>query len=362
MKSLAIKVLSSEQNYNVYIGPGIRTKLPQFLAELAITKEMPLLLVSDSNVAELYLAEMMQILAEYNIYSYVLAAGEESKSLSELDRLTSYALEQQLDRQTVVLALGGGVVGDFAGFFAASYMRGVRYIQLPTTILAHDSSVGGKVAINHQLGKNMLGAFHHPMAVIYDTKFLQTLPEQQIKSGLAELLKHGLIADCDFVLWLKQHAEQILSLDNELLTDALFRGIAIKLAIVSSDLIEKSVRAYLNYGHTLAHALETATNYRVLHGEAVAIGIRYSVEIAASLGLVDDAVKEQTIELLRDYHLPTTIPSGLDSKAIFEIMQHDKKAQSGQIRMVLPTGLGSVKLVTDIPDFLLREKINELQR
>ncbi len=362
MKSLAIKVVSTEHNYKINIGPGIRSVLPQFLAELEITERTPLLLVTDINVGELYLEEILQLLEGYNINSYMIAAGEESKSLKELENLTRYALEQQLDRSTVVIAFGGGVVGDFAGFFAATFMRGLRFIQMPTTILAHDSSVGGKLAVNHQLGKNMLGAFHQPIAVIYDTEFLKTLPAEQIKSGLAELLKHALIADPKLVSWLKQYATQILALDVGILTEALFRGISIKVGIVSADPSEKGVRGYLNYGHTLGHALETASNYQILHGEAVSIGISYALELAVDLDLIADNVKEQTLALLTSYQLPITIPDKFAAADILEIMKTDKKSLAGQIRMVLPTEIGSVRLVTEIPDALLLEAINKLRR
>lgn len=362
MKSLAIKIPAAEQNYNVCIGPGIRFKLLQFLTELAITDETPLLLVTDNNVAKLYLDELLKLLGKYNVYTYIIPAGEESKSLNELESLTRFALEQKLDRSTVVIALGGGVVGDFAGFFAASYMRGLPYIQMPTTILGHDSSVGGKVAVNHQLGKNMLGAFHQPLAVIYDTEYIKTLPAEQIKSGLAELLKHALIADLKLVNWLMQHTKQLLALDDEILTEALSQGIAIKAKIVACDPAEEGIRAHLNYGHTLAHALETATNYQIIHGEAVSIGISYAVELAVGLGLIKEEVREQTLMLLASYQLATRIPKELSATEILRIMQHDKKSQAGKLRMVLPTAIGSVKLVTDIPDDLLAQSINKLQK
>lgn len=362
MKTLAMKVVSIEHHYNIYIGHKIRSKLSQFLSELAISKETPLLLVTDSNVSKIYLEDTLHLLDQYNTISYIIPAGEESKSLSELDNLTRYALERQLDRSTVVIALGGGVVGDFAGFFAASYMRGLRFIQMPTTILAHDSSVGGKVAINHQLGKNMLGAFHQPIAVIYDVEFLKTLPAEQIKSGFAELIKHALIADSNLAGWLSQNAEQLLALDNGILTEALFCGIGIKIEIVATDPEESSIRTYLNYGHTLAHALETVTNYKILHGEAVSIGISYAVELAYDLGLIDGNVKEQTLKLLTSYYLPISIPGGICSEHILKNMKKDKKSQNGQIRMVLPTAMGSVKLVTEISDVLLMEAIIKLQR
>lgn len=361
METLTINFAEKESSYQIHIGIGIRHDLPAFLAGLNITQDNPLLIVTDSNVAPLYLEGLLEILKGFQTVSYVVTAGESAKSLAEIERLTGFALQQGLSRQTVVLAFGGGVIGDLAGFFAATYMRGLRFIQLPTTILAHDSSVGGKVAVNHALGKNMIGAFHQPIAVIYDLEFLKTLPKEQIKSGLAELVKHALIADASLVDYLEQNAGQLLGLDLAKLQHALYSGIAIKAAVVSKDPRESGVRAHLNYGHTLAHALEIASNFEMLHGEAVAIGICYVAELGLAMGLIDSNEKERTFALLTSYDLPTFIPQEYSEKSLYQLMLHDKKTSNQQIRLILPTSIGKVDIFTNLPAELLLETISKLQ-
>ncbi len=218
---------------------------------------------------------MQQKLEEggYRVVTAVVPSGESSKSLSQFEQLITEALKAGLDRNSAVIALGGGVVGDLAGYVAAAYMRGIRFIQIPTTILAHDSSVGGKVAVNHPQAKNIIGAFHQPEMVLYDLATLQTLPEREVKSGLAEVVKHGLIWDAEFVDWLDANADKLLALDAEALGYALYKGSSVKAAVVSQDERENDLRAILNLGHTIGHALEAVANYNELqHGEAFQSG------------------------------------------------------------------------------------------
>lgn len=361
METLTIAFAEAAASYQIKIGQGIRRDLPLFLAELGIEQANPLLIVTDSNVGPLYLAELTEILKDFSPASYVLPAGEGSKSLDQIESLTAYALERGLGRQTVVLALGGGVVGDLAGFFAATYMRGLRFIQLPTTILAHDSSVGGKVAVNHPLGKNMIGAFHQPIAVIYDLEYLLTLPSEEIRSGLAELVKHALIGGGDLVAYLEERADELINLDLSALQIALARGIAIKAEIVAQDPREIGVRAHLNYGHTLAHALESASDYRLAHGEAVAVGIAYAVELAVANGLVDSQLKERTLALLASYGLPIRVGQKYQAEALYQTMLYDKKATNKQIRLVLPTSINTVDLFSGLDETLLLATISKIQ-
>lgn len=361
METLAINYAVESASYQIRIGRGIRRELPQFLADLDISQSNPLLIITDSNVGPLYLSEIEGILQDFPTVSYVVPAGEDSKSLAQIESLTAFALEQGLGRQTLVLALGGGVVGDLAGFFAATYMRGLKFLQLPTTILAHDSSVGGKVAVNHALGKNMIGAFHQPIAVVYDLEYLLTLPDVEVRSGLAELVKHGLIGSNNLITYLEDKAEQLLGLDLAALEPAIYQGIAIKAEIVAQDPREQGLRAHLNYGHTLAHALESASNYRLGHGEAVAIGIVYAAELAEIRGLIDSQVKERTIALLTSYELPVSIDREYQAEALYRMMLYDKKARNRQLQLVLPTSIGSVAVVSNLDEELLLETIAKLQ-
>lgn len=351
-----------ERSYPIVIGEGVLQKTGALLLEAGISTSSKLLIVTDEHVAAHYLEPLRDVLAKagYHTTASVIAAGEQSKSLAVYDRIMTEAIEAGLDRKSAILALGGGVVGDLAGFVAATYMRGIHFVQLPTTLLAHDSSVGGKVAINHPLGKNLIGAFHQPRVVIYDTSALRTLPKREVAAGFAEVVKHGLISDSAFVDWLEEHAQKLWELDSELLAQAISRGCAVKAAIVSNDETEQGQRALLNLGHTFGHAFEALSAYSVLnHGEAISIGMCLAAKVAERVGLADQGVYERTQRLLSLYHLPTGWPGDLTPEAVLDAMKRDKKTVGGKLALVLPRAIGHVEVVKDIDEAIILTVMRE---
>src|SRR5690625_1282699 len=270
-----LQVDTSSHSYSVCIGEDLRLQLNDHIS----TNYSSILIITDNQIADLYLQDILHGLEGRPVHYTVIPSGEASKSIDYFYKLQTFAMEKGVDRQSLIIALGGGVIGDLAGFVAATYMRGIDYIQVPTTILAHDSSVGGKVAINHELGKNMIGSFYPPKAVIYDVDTLHTLPEHEFRSGYAELIKEAFIADASF---LKQLLElNIQNISHEMLKEHLFTGIQIKAEIVERDEKESHIRKFLNFGHTLAHALETELGYgKITHGEAVAVGMLFALKVS----------------------------------------------------------------------------------
>jgi 3-dehydroquinate synthase len=262
--------------------------------------------------------------------------------------LYDYALENGLERQSAVVALGGGVIGDLAGFFAATYMRGVPFIQVPTTLLAQvDSSVGGKVGVNHPKGKNMIGCFYQPRLVFTDVATLRTLPRRELRAGLAEVIKYGVIWDEGFFCFLEKNLEGVFDLDQQVLTKIVRNSCAIKAEIVEKDEREAGLRAILNFGHTVGHAIEAITEYRVYrHGEAVALGMVVAATIAVRRGLLAPELKKRLVSFLERAGLPTGVPAF--GEELLEIMKKDKKVQRGRIRFVLPLALGQVEIFSDI--------------
>ncbi len=359
-----LQVELGERSYPIYIGTGLLRRFGEYAVRNGLPKKSPLLIVADEETGPRYLQTVLDSLREsgYTAGSRVVPSGERSKNLSELEGIVTSALELGLDRDSTIVALGGGVVGDLAGFAAASYMRGVRFVQAPTTILAHDSSVGGKVAVNHPLAKNIIGAFHQPEFVLYDTDTLATLPAREVRSGLAEVAKHGLIRDESFVAWCMEHADALLSLDREALAYALFEGCRVKADVVSKDEREGGLRAILNLGHTIGHALEAVAGYGELtHGEAISIGMCGSARLAARLGAADEAVERETRRLLTRFGLPTAIPAPMDTDQIMDAMMHDKKFRGGQMVFVLPTRIGDVEIRKGIPSELVRSVVESLK-
>ena len=347
-----LQVDLAERTYPIYIGEGLLDQLGAKAEFHRIPKRSPLLIISDKVVGELYLERIVDSLSAvgYRVTSYLLPAGEASKSLDQLHHLVTASLEAGLDRDSTIIALGGGVIGDVAGFAAATYMRGIHFIQVPTTILAHDSSVGGKVAVNHPLAKNIIGAFHQPEFVLYDTSTLRTLTPREIRSGLAEVAKHGFIRDAAFVQWCDEHAEQLLHVDPEALSYALYTGCRIKAEVVSQDEKEGSLRAILNLGHTIGHALEAVAGYGELtHGEAISIGMCGSAMLAVRLGVANQEVYEMTRHLLARFGLPTKLPHHYEPNNIMDAMMHDKKFRGGEMVFVLPETMGSVRIQKGIP-------------
>ncbi|MFB5265965.1 3-dehydroquinate synthase [Paenibacillus enshidis] len=352
-----------ERSYPIYIGQGLLEKAGAYFEQRGLSKKSPHLIISDSNTAPLYLNKLTERLANagYNTLAFVVEAGEKSKSLSVYEEVITAAIEGGLDRSSSITALGGGVVGDLAGFAAASYMRGIRFVQIPTTILAHDSSVGGKVGINHPLAKNMIGAFHQPELVLYDVDTLLTLPSREVSAGLAEMLKHGLIWDADFARWCQEHAQELLALEPEALEYGLEKGCAVKAKVVSQDEKENGQRAILNLGHTIGHAIEAIAGYgTLLHGEAISIGMVGSAMLGVRLG-ADPSLVQETRAMLQSLRLPVVLPRELETDAIMSAMMHDKKFKEGSITFVVPLSIGQVEIRKDIPASLVREIVEQLK-
>ncbi|MEV5028396.1 3-dehydroquinate synthase [Paenibacillus sp. LPE1-1-1.1] len=362
MRELTVEL--GDRSYPIYIGEGLLQEASAYFTKHGISKKSPLLIITDSRVADFHLQALESGLASagFKTASIVVPSGESSKSLSMLESLVTKALEAGLDRKSTIVALGGGVVGDLAGFVAASYMRGIKFVQVPTTILAHDSSVGGKVAVNHPLAKNIIGAFHQPELVLYDLHTLQTLPPREVSAGLSEVVKHGLIWDEAFVEWCEANAEKLLSLDAEALGYALYKGCSVKAAVVSKDERENDLRAILNLGHTIGHALEAVAGYgELLHGEAISIGMIGSAKLGLRYGAPEE-VYSVTKRVLAKAGLPVRLPEHFDVDRIMEAMMHDKKFTEGTMVFVVPTAIGTVEIKPDVPVQWVREIVEQLKQ
>ena len=322
------------------------------------------LVVTNTVVGALYLDTLVNQLKPFYsvVHSVSLPDGEEFKDWRTLELIFDALLSNGCDRKTVLFALGGGVVGDMTGFAAATYMRGVQFVQVPTTLLAQvDSSVGGKTAINHPLGKNMIGAFHQPQLVVCDLSTLATLPLRELRSGLAEVLKYGPIADMEFMAWLEISVDQLLSRDPAALSHCVRRSCEIKAWVVGQDERESGLRSILNFGHTFGHAIEAGMGYGVwLHGEGVAVGMVMAAELSRRLGMVDEAFVQRLTKLIERAGLPTKGPvldAGDNAGRYLELMRVDKKSEAGEIRFILIDGPGKAVLRT-APDALVREVID----
>ncbi len=318
------------------------------------------MVVTNTTVARLYLQRLRAALGERNISECILPDGEQHKTLQTAGWVFDELVGKKMNRDAMVLALGGGVVGDIAGFAAACYQRGIGYVQIPTTLLAQvDSSVGGKTGVNHTGGKNLIGAFHQPLAVIADTDTLSTLPDRELSAGLAEVIKYGCVADLEFLGWLDTNMEKLLGREVEALTHAVARSCEIKASIVAEDERERGRRAILNFGHTFGHAIEAATDFeRYLHGEAVALGMVMAADFSRELGLIDAAAKERIEGLLRRAGLPTQAPKVGAARAL-ELMQMDKKVLAGKMRLVLLERLGHGIVVSKYPERALEKTLRE---
>ena len=318
------------------------------------------MVVTNTTVGRIHLAKLRAALGERNVSECILPDGEQHKTLQTAASVFDQLVGKKLNRDGIVLALGGGVVGDIAGFAAACYQRGIGYVQLPTTLLAQvDSSVGGKTGVNHSGGKNLIGAFHQPLAVIADTDTLSTLPDRELSAGLAEVIKYGCIADLEFLDWLESNLERLLARDVEALTYAISRSCEIKASVVGEDEREQGRRAILNFGHTFGHAIEAATDYeRYLHGEAVALGMVMATDFSRELGLIDAAAQERVDGLVRRAGLPTQAPKVGAARAL-ELMRMDKKVLSGTVRLVLLERLGHAILVSKYPRRALETTLRE---
>ena len=307
-----------------------------------------LLVVSSSTIAPLYLGRLKGGLGERRVSQCILPDGEQHKTMQTVGWVIDALVGNKLHRDSVLIALGGGVIGDITGFAAACYQRGIAFVQCPTTLLAQvDSSVGGKTGVNHPGGKNLIGAFHQPIAVIADTDTLATLPERELKAGLAEVIKYGCVWDPLFFDWLQINIQALLAREAEPLTYAIARSCEIKAKVVGQDEREQGLRAILNFGHTFGHAIESATHYRqFLHGEAVGLGMIMAADLSQRLGLIDAASKQRVSDLIASAGLPTNAPRIGVEKAL-ELMRMDKKVLAGTMRLVLLEKLGRAVVIGD---------------
>ena len=352
---LRLPVQSAAGGYEVVIGEGLLARADAFVSAVVETSA-PLLIVADEAVAAAgYAPALEQALrrAFASVRTVAVPSGEPTKSFAQATRLYAECIRSGLDRHSAILALGGGVAGDLAGFVAATYMRGVRFIQVPTTLLAHDASIGGKVAVNLPEGKNLVGAFHPPRLVLYDVLTLRTLPGRERACGLAEAVKHGVIRDPELFLFIERHAEALLAGDSGLLAELLHRSCAVKAAVVSADEREEGLRAILNFGHTVGHAIEALAAYGAYtHGEAVALGMVAEARLARRLGILDRAAQERLQALLPRAGLPVRLPDELRQPAaidrLVEFMRRDKKAERRSLAFVLPRSIGAAEIMKSV--------------
>lgn len=346
----SVRVELGERAYPIHIGADLLEAAELYRPHVSARA---VAVVTNGVVKPHYLARVQQALSlagARHVAEIVMEDGERAKRWESVDRICGALLQARFGRDAVVIALGGGVVGDLAGFAAAVYQRGVPYIQLPTTLLAQvDSSVGGKTAINHALGKNMIGAFHQPRAVIADVSVLDTLPDRELRAGLAEVIKHGLALDLAFTQWLERNMESLLARQSGALTHAIKRSCELKAGIVASDEREAGARALLNFGHTFGHAIENAAGYgRWLHGEAIGAGMVMAAELSVRLGLIGDEARARVRALIQRAGLPVAGPPDLSPEALLQAMAVDKKAMHGRLRFVLLRSLGQAELCADV--------------
>lgn len=343
MKTLHVDL--GARSYPIYIGPGLLGRAELVVPHVTGTQVM---VVSNETVAPLYLEQTLAAFKGKQTESVILPDGEQYKNLDVLNTIFDGLLSARFDRKCTLVALGGGVVGDMTGFAAASYQRGVAFIQIPTTLLSQvDSSVGGKTGVNHPLGKNMIGAFHQPRCVLADTDTLNTLDDRQLSAGIAEVIKYGLINDPEFFTWLEQNMSRLLQREPEALVYAIERSCRDKAMIVAADETEADSRALLNLGHTFGHAIETGMGYgEWLHGEAVATGMVMAAELSQQLGWMETAEVERARALIQAAGLPIQAPAQLDAARFLELMAVDKKVQAGKLRLILLRGIGQA-LITD---------------
>jgi 3-dehydroquinate synthase len=345
------------RSYPIYIGPGLLSRA-DLMAPAIVGRQV--MIVTNTTVAPLYLERLRSTLAEFRCESIILPDGEQYKNMDSLMRIFDALLQHRFERRSTLAALGGGVIGDLTGFAAACYQRGVPFIQIPTTLLAQvDSSVGGKTGINHPLGKNMIGAFHQPRCVIADIDTLTTLPERELRAGLAEVIKYGLIRDPGFFSWLETHLDEVLDRRASALAYAIERSCRNKAEVVSADETESGVRAILNLGHTFGHAIEAAQGYtQWLHGEAVAAGMCVAADLSTRLGWLDARDAERIATLIKRAGLPVRLPKAIGTERMLDLMAIDKKVQAGRLRLILLEGIGKARISEDIDLQTLKHSID----
>ena len=354
MKTLHVDL--GDRSYPIHIGSGLLER-PELLVPHIRGKQVAI--VSNETVAPLYIEKLHQVLGNFQVTDIILPDGEEYKTLEVLNQVFDSLLQDRHNRTTTLIALGGGVVGDMCGFAAASYQRGVHFIQVPTTVLSQvDSSVGGKTGVNHALGKNMIGAFHQPQCVLADIDTLKTLPDRELSAGIAEIIKYGLICDEPFFDWLEQNIATLMGREEDALIEAVLRSCDNKAKVVAEDEKEAGRRALLNLGHTFGHAIETHQGYgNWLHGEAVATGMVMAAQLSARLGWIDEAVVQRVVALLERANLPVLPPEGMESGHFLSLMSVDKKVIDGQLRLILLKSIGDAVVTSeaspqDLQDYL----------
>ncbi|MEL0628380.1 3-dehydroquinate synthase [Psychromonas aquatilis] len=345
-----------DRSYPISIGVDLLADASLFDSAIKGKKVM---IVTNDVVAPLYLDACKKTLAHYQLDEVILPDGEQYKTLSTFETILSELLAKKHARDTTIIALGGGVIGDMAGFAAACYQRGIPFVQIPTTLLSQvDSSVGGKTAVNHPLGKNMIGAFYQPQAVVIDIECLKTLPDREFAAGMAEVIKYGIIYDQAFFTWLEENIAAIKSLQADAIIYMLKRCCAIKAEVVALDEKEHGIRALLNLGHTFGHAIEAEQGYgNWLHGEAVAAGMVLAAKTSLKEGLINEAEASRISQLIEQFDLPLTAPSEMKYTHFAEHMQLDKKVLDGKLRLILPTSVGTSAIVDNVSEDVLREVI-----
>lgn len=361
MHKIQIHAAARDARYDILIGSNLAPGAARFIMDQF--RPHSCAVITDTNVAPLHLSKVEAALREVNIrpLAITIPAGEEHKNITTLGRIWDFLLSHRWERRLPIIALGGGVVGDMAGFAAATVLRGVPLIQMPTSLLADvDASVGGKTGMDHAMGKNLLGAFHHASLVATDVDFLATLPRGELVSGLAECIKHAVIANEDLLIWLELHLPSLLDRRPDDLAELIYRNVRIKAGIVAADPYENSIRAHLNLGHTFGHALEAVVGYDKLpHGYAVALGMLAAARLAVKLYRCDPALPGRLETILRRTGLPTAI-HGYDPRAILAAMYSDKKVAGAKLRLILPVKVGQVVIATDVPDAAVVDAISSI--
>jgi 3-dehydroquinate synthase len=353
-----IKISLDKRSYNIYVAQGLHHREDIFLNYI---KDRKIAFVTNTTVKPLFLTKIKKSLSQAkSIYEITLKDGEEYKSQESLNKIYEFLLKNKFGRDSLLIGLGGGVIGDITGYAAATYMRGIDFLQVPTTLLSQvDSSVGGKTGINHALGKNMIGAFHQPKAVIIDIDSLNTLPNNQLSAGLAEVIKYGLIRDLDFFNWLEKKITSLMQRDSQSLKEAIVRSCKNKAFVVAEDEFEsdKGIRATLNLGHTFGHAIETALGYgKWLHGEAVASGIVMAGYMSMKMGNLPEKDFLRLKNIINSANLPLNPPE-IEKSLFLDLMSSDKKNKDGKINLILLKGLGEAFLTQDYPRSLLEETV-----
>ncbi len=341
-----IRVDLADRSYNIAIGGGMLAEIGKALEKFEFSGRLAL--VSNPTVYGLYGKTVSQSMVDsgFELTEIIIPDGEEYKSLAWVEKIYEELLKARLDRRSALLALGGGVIGDITGFAASTYMRGIDFVQVPTTLLAQvDSSVGGKTGVNHPMGKNMIGSFWQPRLVWADTGTLKSLADRQYLAGIAEVIKYGVIWDEEFFFFLEENRDKLLGLEDVSVAHIVRRSCEIKAEVVSRDERESGMRAILNYGHTIGHAIETAGGYgKYLHGEAVAIGMCLEARLAQAKGLIGAEQSGRIESLVRSYGLPFELPADIDPAVLFPAMELDKKTVGGELRFVLPEGIGRARI------------------